>query len=110
MAIKVKVGRMDKRMTGHEYFQYYGKLIVASGSPLMTDPIVERLVLFTEIRNWCIDQWGMSCEMEIFRDLIRHNYKLNTVWCWYLNLDLFRYKFFFISEKEALWFKLRWES
>ena len=56
--------------------------------------------LFFEVRNWCWETWGPSCELEFW------DAKKNPAWAW--NLTEFELKIYLTGDKEASWFTLKW--
>jgi len=102
-----RVRKTDRRMTGHQYFQYvanpsYNKIDFIG---LANKPIIYRNMLF-EARNWCWQTWGPSCELGLFRE----NELFDTMtdrWCWQTEFNNF--KILLKSDKEANWFKLKWQ-
>lgn len=57
---------------------------------------------FIEIRNWCWEQWGPSCELNFWYKIQSPNPK----WAWLM--DEWRTRLYFGSDKEAQWFHLKW--
>lgn len=100
---KCKVTKTDKRHTGREVFGY-----VCTVRPDKVLKMSERYALYHEVRDWCIQTWGNSCEREHY--LVMHNAgmldRLNTHWCWHS--EYYDTKLYFKEEKDAMWFKLRW--
>lgn len=79
--------KLDRRMNGHgsyEKFVEFGK---------------HNFDNFIEIRNWCWEQWGPSCELEFFKNR-------NPSWCWLV--DEWRIRIYLGSNKEVQWFLLKW--
>lgn len=59
--------------------------------------------LFLEIREWCWQQWGPSCEQSL---VTFRNSKSLPVWLWDTNHGNLR--ILLLSDKEYQWFLLRW--
>lgn len=87
----MKSKKLDKRHKGYSQFKY------------SVDFSWREKTKFCEVRNWCWEQWGPSCEINIAEELAE---KPN--WCWLF--DDWRCRIYFISEKEYQWFILKWQS
>lgn len=109
----IEIKKTDGRHTGTEYFKYVMTVKRSVRSlPIMTftpGKYVRSFLLqeFDELRHWCVDTWGMSCDRTHYLDLKKSDYQgLNIHWCWHTEYkDL---KIYLASEKEANWMKLRW--
>lgn len=88
----MKHGKLDGRNTGYGDFKYH---VVFSG--------LREAEKFCEIREWCWQQWGPSCELEIYYKL-----KKDVPWSW-IN-DQYRLKIFFRDNAEYQWFLLKWNN
>lgn len=102
MAIRIR--KTDKRFHGHEYFRYVVDL------PGVRRP--QRILLFNEVRAWCVDTWGLACEKDAYLDLLDSNLDNlpNYKWVWHHDGFSLHFKIFLASEKELMWFKLRWSE
>ena len=109
----IEVAKTDSRHTGSEKFKYFA---VVKGNPLThvswqgasyaKTVRLQKLEEFDNVRKWCVETWGMSCERSLY--LMMHGSKqLNPHWCWHTEYDNF--KIYFASEAEATWFKLKWK-
>lgn len=87
----MKVKKTDRRVAGGSDFLRY------------VDFDNQEKIKFVECRNWCWDQWGPSCEL----DLWYHQTDKNPAWCWMV--DDQRIRLYLATEKEAQWFYLRWK-
>lgn len=109
MSINVvwQVRRTDRRMNGVEYFDYIA-------SPKMTKYDLQGLshkqryyqTMLVEVRDWCWQTWGSSCELSFYMSLRGFDSALNDRWCWHTEYD--SHKIYLKSDKEANWFKLKW--
>lgn len=86
----VKLSKLDRRMNGYGSFKYVAKM--NRNGP--------GTALFKEIRNWCWEQWGPSCELELHKDTD------NPLYCW--KMDEFELRVYLATDKEASWFHLKW--
>jgi hypothetical protein len=93
----MKMKKLDKRMTGYGLFTHvadftYGK---------------EDRLKFVEARNWCQEQWGNSCEIDLWES---YHILRNPAWCWERGEfnKSYRCRIFLASEKETQWFHLKW--
>jgi hypothetical protein len=108
--MKAKTKKTDKRYTGHEHFKYVVDVVMPYAPFIQGKPVnrrQQRIGFYHEVRKWCVDTWGMSCEREHWLTLQETgDPNINSHWCWHTELnDL---KIYLTSEKEANWFKLRW--
>jgi hypothetical protein len=85
------ITRMDRRHTGNRYFTHYFEFYSTEFN-------------FSEVRIWCWETWGPSCELE-YR--WRVGTSANPRWCW-MSDTVGRIRIYFASEKEASHFALRW--
>jgi hypothetical protein len=93
----MKFKRLDRRMTGYGNFTHVADFSYGRGDHR----------LFVEARNWCQEQWGTSCEIDLWTE---HLDLQNPAWSWErgsFNKN-YRCRIFLVSEKEAQWFSLRW--
>lgn len=82
--------KLDRRMNGYGDFQKYVEFNKLS------------LSKFCEVRAWCWEQWGPSCELEYWKQISNPN----PAWCWIT--DEWRIRIYLASNKEAQWFLLKW--
>lgn len=87
----VRKGKMDRRMTGHQYFEFYVEFNTR-----------DRLE-FDEIRRWCYATFNPSSEYDIWY-LYPSEDRAN--WCWLS--DELRCRLLFKTSKEYNWFLLKW--
>lgn len=85
----MKLKKIDRRMNGFGDFQY------KVGYLRYHDRYK-----FIEIRNWCWEQWGPSCEYEFWK------LDINPSWCWIIDRNELR--ILLASTKEAQWYSLKW--
>ena len=85
----MKLKKLDARMNGYGNFKYVVKFRKRFDSDR-----------FIAIRNWCWEQWGPSCELELWSEAI------NPVWAW--AVTEFDVKIYIDSDKEASWYTLKW--
>ena len=57
---------------------------------------------FCSHRQWCWENWGASVEIEFYG----RAKPVNIKWCWVC--DNYRVRLYFVSDKEASHFTLRW--
>jgi hypothetical protein len=87
-SLVLKIQKLDKRYTGGDKFSYCIDFNYKDGE------------LFCDIRAWCWETWGPSCEFKFVRDN-------NPEWCWIS--DTYRNRLYFKGTAEINWYKLRWE-
>lgn len=88
----MKHGKLDRRYAGSQDFKYYvnfNKLVEGNS--------------FIEVRNWCWEQWGPSCELDLWYRVGQNG---NPAWCWMS--DDWKTRICFRSDKEYSWFILKW--
>ena len=101
--MKIKVKKTDKRHSGHDIF-LYSVDVEWQGIGRRT----ERLIAFNQVRQWCWETFGPSCEREHWLELDKFKHPVpNERWCWHS--DYGNFKIYLRSEKEANWFKLKWQ-
>ena len=109
--MKLKIRKTDARFTGNDFFKY----VVDVRADGMSVPIIgglqqqiaRRVLNFIEVRDWCIQTWGMSCERTIYLDILgAEGRQVNTHWSWHTEFG--ETKIYLSSDKEANWFKLKW--
>jgi hypothetical protein len=82
------ITELDRRYTGGNYFKYGLDFTYKQGS------------LFCDVREWCWETWGPSCELKFIED--DKEYK----WAWIT--DNHRTRIYFRDTAEVNWYKLRW--
>ena len=105
--MKITVKKTDKRYTGSDIFGYVVD-INNSSFPVIYNKFSkgQKLKKFQDVRNWCIETWGMSCEREHYLHLLTDEVAVNTHWCWHT--EFYDAKIYLRTDKEANWFKLKW--
>jgi hypothetical protein len=100
------IKKTDKRHTGRDLWHYVVVVEAKRYSGLAGRG--QRILDLNEIRNWCVQTWGSSCELELWMvaNGTTDSTNLNQHWCWHTNYD--NYKIYLRSDKEANWFKLKW--
>lgn len=100
---------LDRRHTGSHHFRYRIGLNV----PDTAADWEVKLLLWTNIRNWCDDTWGHSCEVNIHRYLQFRGHAVNDRWAWLHRTPGMRqtghnYFFFLTHESDLTMFELKW--
>ena len=105
--MKITVKKTDKRYTWSRIFCY---VVYVRSTPF---PIIhnklnksQKITKFKEVRYWCIQTWGMSCEREHYLQMLSDEFTVNTQWCWHT--EFYDTKIYLCTGKEANWFKLKW--
>lgn len=86
----MEIKKLDKRMKGYGYFNR------------CLDFRKKESEKFIEIRKWCWETWGPSCEYEFWQS---SNTK-NPSWSWII--DDWRIRIYLATDKEIQWFHLKW--
>ena len=105
--MNITVRKTDKRFTGSDILHYV--VDIKHGSfPVIYNKFStgQQLKKFQDVRNWCIETWGMSCEREHYLHLLADDVEVNTHWCWHS--EFYDIKIYLRTDKEANWFKLKW--
>mgnify|MGYP003333544656 CR=1 FL=1 len=85
----MKLKKLDRRMKGFVNFKYVAKLRRRTDSKK-----------FKEMRQWCWEQWGASCEQDIWEE------GDNPAWSW--GVEDYEFRIYIGSDKEAAWYTLKW--
>lgn len=106
--MNIKVIKCDRRHTGYQHFDYIvqPKIDSLNFKKLMS---LDRFMFFNELRNWCWQTWGPSCERSTYIRIAEHEQlvqELNKSWSW--NSDHNDLRIYLATEKELNWLKLRW--
>ncbi len=101
--MKIVIKKTDKRHTGHGVFDYVADVRVP-GLGRRSEAVLD----FIEVRKWCWETFGPSCEREHWLDLQKFKQPVNERWCWHT--DFGNFKIYIRTEKEANWFRLKWMS
>jgi hypothetical protein len=103
------VTKLDRRFTGYPYFQY--RIYARYNGQYPTQ--AERLIAFGQMRKWFVQQFGDSCERDVYLFLKRDIWnrhrdtpepELNDSWCWHP--DLYR-PGFYVSDSTMNWINLK---
>ena len=92
--MKIKIQKMDGRHNGNTYFTYMALMSHYQKS--------ENMAIVRDIRQWCWEQFGPSCEYYEYEDIARVG-EVNPRWCW-LGSERILIK----DEVDRNWFALRW--
>jgi hypothetical protein len=105
--MKITVRKTDKRYTGSDVFGYVVDIKNTSFAIIHTKlNKSQKIKQFQEVRDWCIQTWGMSCEREHYLQMTADDFPTNEHWCWHT--EFYDTKIYLCTEKEANWFKLKW--
>lgn len=103
--MKVTIKRTDKRMNGHEFWEYVAQS--ERTTYVGYKGVGERMVTLNAVREWCWATYGPSCELTHWMSIRANGFTVpNEHWCWHTEYDNF--KIYLRTEKEANWFKLKW--
>jgi hypothetical protein len=99
------ITKLDGRFTGYPYFHY--RIRARYNAQYPTE--MERCMAFNQMRNWLIEQFGMSCERDIYLKLIQYqpvapNVVADVGWCWHP--ESYRPSFY-VSEPVMNWINLK---
>jgi hypothetical protein len=109
----IEIKKTDKRHTGSDHFKY---CVNVKRNPknwasmgIQNVYLSRKLLIeeYDELRRWCVDTWGMSCDRTHYLELKSHDSQiLNSHWAWHTEYN--ELKIYLVSDKEVNWFKLRW--
>lgn len=94
-----KVKRLDRRHKGYGLMKYFVEMYYSANA---TED-------FYQIKNWCIDQWGITRPIDDWRtgrNVVPIPPDVNPAWT-YIR-DEFRTRILFAEKEEAALFTLRW--
>lgn len=95
----MKFKKLDRRMNGYGDFTY---AVDFASSPMGAK--------FNDVRQWCWETFGPSCELDIWDVLDRPDDVRNERWAWDRGQynKTWRCIIYLATDQEANWFKLRW--
>lgn len=94
--------KLDTRFAGHQHFKYRVKIL---------GDYVVRYSQYIEIRNWCWETWGSSCERDILIELADKDESFIRTWSWHAekyNKRFYEFYIYFATDQEYALFKLKW--
>lgn len=109
----IEIKKTDGRHTGHNSFAFYAQIkrdyrrpaAMSMGGVFRSR--VDLIKEYNDLRKWCVDTWGMSCDRTHYLELEPTDAAyLNTHWAWHTEYN--ELKIYLKSDKEANWMKLRW--
>ena len=100
----IAINKLDKRYTGYQYFTYS---VIAVWNPNWRDA-ADRVATFCEMRTWCWETFGPSCELSEFMKLANREDGVNPRWCWVHKYESTPARILINSEEDKNWFVLRW--
>lgn len=93
--IKYKIRKLDARSKAHGLYEYQVQFWNTKN--------------YIEIRNWCWDNWGSSCEYELLRKTYGADItNFNESWCFQTEPEIPKYCIYIKDEAALMLFKLRW--
>lgn len=111
--MKTKITKLDRRYSGNEYFkyslpgpgnEYFNYMAVVKGFSGGVNAIDH----FRNLRQWCWETFGPSCELSEYTILASNDKPVNERWCW-VNETPYRCPRILIkNEEDRNWFVLRW--
>lgn len=104
--MKLTIKKTDKRHTGSSEWRW---LVIIERRPTVgfgNAALTQKSIDLNEIREWCWQTYGPSCELEFWLRIPEGSQSRNEHWCWHTNFD--NYKIYLRTDKEANWFKLKW--
>lgn len=103
----IEIKKLDGRYTGSRDFQYLAKPTTFMRGPLtglyQTNKV--RYETFQDLRIWCWNTWGPSCEYRFWSSL--PDDKKNKHWAW--DTENHKMRIYIASDKEAAWMRIKWE-
>lgn len=99
---RFKIDCLDNRFTGYKHFRYRVKTL---------GDYTVRYSTFIDIRTWCWDTWGSSCERDILIELADRDEGFLRLWSWHTERYNKRFADVYIylaSDAELSLFELKW--
>jgi hypothetical protein len=96
--------KLDKRYNGGGTFKYMvdlHKSTVPNHNHYSSQIRLHRIQEFVDIRIWCWETWGPSCEIASYIPLDR-----DYVWSW--EQEHGHMRLYLKTDKELAWFQLKW--
>lgn len=93
--MKYHITKLDRRHSGHWHFKYRVEF--------HRNPGINKQLIFCDVRNWCDDTYGHSCE----RDIVGNLPDPKPVWAWHSDFDSGRYWIFLKDDTELSLFQLK---
>lgn len=109
-----EIKKTDGRFKSHALYKYQAKP-VRLGYKHFHNAKQISLLNFIKARNWCIDQWGKSCEVDVCLGLMQHAPDMiNLQWAWEIEyapgaFDT-KFRIYFKDKEEASYFALVWSN
>ena len=101
--MKTKIIKLDKRYNGSDHFVY-----MATPKWQTTWTNVDTIDNIRQMREWCWNTFGPSCEYSEYAILANNGRDVNERWSW-LTSNKFRSDRILIkNEEDRNWFALRW--
>jgi hypothetical protein len=78
--MKISITTRDGRWLAHEKFAYIAHLGRSA-----SEDYSEGVLGFQRVRQWCVDAWGMSCDLDHYLRSASNSgeMELNDHWCWH---------------------------
>jgi hypothetical protein len=98
-----RINKLDRRYNGSKYYSY-----VASISGFTFKDRNNSLIFFSAVREWCIETWGLSAELDIQTIKLRFGSSSIDTWCWMSDFSNDKFRIYLKSSAEVTLFKLKW--
>lgn len=76
---KLLIKKLDSRYNGHPHFKFF--VDINKPNTFTYPNRFQRYADHLLLRQWCHDQWGHSCEWDMYNVSVQYNIH-NTHWCW----------------------------
>lgn len=94
---------LKPRDKGFQTFEYVASIEYSTGET--SSNLIEK---YLEIRNWCWETFGPSCERDYYISLKRKNMEVNEHWAWHT--DHFGMSIYFVSDAGLGWMLLKFQD
>lgn len=100
-----QVRPMDRRFIGTGEWAW---IVDVHGDISGPRNISHRLIIFNQIRGWCWNTWGPSCERDLYLSILKNssNRDLNPHWAW--NTEFNHLSLYLKTDQELALLKLKW--
>jgi hypothetical protein len=103
---KYTVKRIDRRYNGSHFAQYR----IYINDQCDSANASAKIDLFRNMRDWCTETWGHSCEARYHGYLQHQGYATNPHWAWENPGKFNQFYLFLASDVELTFFQLRWPT
>jgi hypothetical protein len=79
IANRIQIKKLDSRYNGYPRFRFF--VDIAKSTTFTYNTRFQRYSDHLLLRQWCHEQWGHSCEWDLYTYALHHDIH-NLHWCW----------------------------